>query len=564
MAIRTPQRTSTFTPIPESFIASVQESVDIARLIEVRGGIKLKKTGKHLVACCPFHTEKSPSFSVTPEKGMYKCFGCGAVGGALTFLMEHAGLPFREAVIELAEMANMPLPPEMTDASGKQKSIESAPLYAATELGQRFFRHVLKHDPIALAYLKKRGLTIESIRKFGIGAAPDEWRGLKDAFPDYETNPHLALAGLVRDKESEDGSSRNRYDFFRGRLMFPVRDSRGRIMAFGGRILGDGEPKYLNSPETPIFNKSGALYGLYEARQAIRRDNLAIAVEGYMDVVSLSQFGIENVVATMGTSMSRFHIERLLTLADTVVFAFDGDAAGMKAAWRALEAALPILEDHHDLRFFVTPAGSKDPDELVRAEGAEAFKARIRTAPSLSEFLIGQLSIKHHGLSSAEDRARFADEASTYANRLNWKHRLRKILLADIAREAQIPGSVIQSLRAQSATRLKPDTLWSRLATAAHHAPLLAHAHKDVLIGLLDEESPDEAELIQILSAVDPSEPGTEPADARYLIARDLLNSAVDMITELRLQQCREAYKLQYQSGEITEAEYIRQTLSLG
>lgn len=564
MAIRTPQHTSTFTPIPESFIASVQENVDIAKLIEVRGGIKLKKTGKNLVACCPFHTEKSPSFSVTPEKGMYKCFGCGAVGGPLTFLMEHAGVPFREAVMELAEMANMPLPPEMTDAGGTQKSIDSAPLYASTELGQKFFRHVLKHDPVAQAYLKKRGLTVESIRKFGIGAAPDEWRGLKDAFPDYETNPHLALAGLVRDKENEAGSSRNRYDFFRGRLMFPVRDSRGRIVAFGGRILGEGTPKYLNSPETPIFNKSGALYGLYEARQAIRRENLAIAVEGYMDVVSLSQYGIENVVATMGTSMSRFHIERLLTLADTVVFAFDGDAAGTKAAWRALEAALPILEDHHDLRFFVTPSGSKDPDELVRAEGAESFKARIRTAPSLSEFMISQLSAKHNGLSSAEDRARFADEASTYANRLNWKHRLRKILLADIARESQMPGSVIQSLRAQSASRLKPDTLWSRLAAAARHAPLLALAHKDVLIGLLDADAPDEAELIQILTTLDPTVPGAESNDARYLIARDLLNSAVDMITELRLQQCRESYKSQYQNGKITEAEYVRLSLSLG
>jgi DNA primase len=548
--------------IPEQFIAQVNERADILKVIE--RSVKLKKAGaNNYLGLCPFHKERTPSFTVAPHKGIYKCFGCGASGGALSFLMEHDGTPFRDAVKELAHDAGLALPPEMTEgeASGGP-AVETGPLFHSMDIAAKCFGHVLRHTPAAIDYLKGRGVTAAGARKFLLGMAPDEWRGLKEAFPDYETNPFILQAGLVREKTSDDGRT-NRYDTFRNRITFGVRDTRGRIVAFGGRVLGDGEPKYLNSPESPIFNKSGALFGLYEAREAIRQKKLAIVVEGYMDVVMLSQFGVENVVASMGTSFTRWHVERLLTQSDAIAFAFDGDAAGRKAAWRAMETCVNVVEDHHDIRFLILP-GNLDPDDLVQAEGAAAFDERVRKAPSLSEFLVSELTLKHNNLATAEDRARFASEGSNVAGRLSYRTKLRGLLLQQIAAEAALPGSAIKALQSQSAARYAPVTLWSRLADAARIAPDEAVQHRAIIVELLDRDDPNEAQLAQLLLSLDPAAGvagAPDRCEPRWLVARDALRAAIDLIVEHREQQARDDLRARFQRGDIGEQEFLREAL---
>ncbi|PKO56611.1 MAG: DNA primase, partial [Betaproteobacteria bacterium HGW-Betaproteobacteria-21] len=364
--------------IPQSFVQDLLARVDIIDVIERH--LPLKKSGANYFACCPFHGEKSASFSVSPTKQFYHCFGCGVHGSAIGFLMEYSGLSFVEAVKELAAHAGMQVPDDgKAGTSAHNDTTEK--LFEAMSAAARFYRDQLKHAPDAVDYLKRRGLSGEIAGRFGIGFAPDEWQALQRTFPDYQSK-HLAEAGLVIDNDQG-----RRYDRFRHRIMFPIHDRRGRIIAFGGRVLDGGEPKYLNSPETPLFEKGRELYGLFLAQKAIRDASYALVVEGYMDVVALAQFGVENAVATLGTATTPHHINTLLRHTERIVFCFDGDAAGRRAAWRALENALEVLRDDTTLAFLFLPT-EHDPDSFIRSEGADAFrKAAVNAMPLASVLL---------------------------------------------------------------------------------------------------------------------------------------------------------------------------------
>ncbi|QLF94215.1 DNA primase [Pseudomonas sp. ABC1] len=376
--------------IPQSFIDDLLNRSDIVDVVGSR--IQLKKAGKNYMACCPFHKEKTPSFSVSPDKQFYYCFGCGAGGNALGFVMDHDNLEFPEAVEELARRAGMEVPREESGRGNRPRQPTDSPLYPLLSAATDFYRQALKGHPArkaAIDYLKGRGLSGVIARDFALGFAPPGWDNLmKHLGGDALQQKAMIDAGLL----IENADSGKRYDRFRDRIMFPIRDSRGRVIAFGGRVLGDDKPKYLNSPETPVFHKSQELYGLYEARQANRDLDEIIVVEGYMDVIALAQQGLRNAVATLGTATSEEHLKRLFRLTPSVLFCFDGDAAGRKAAWRALEATLSSLQDGLRARFLFLPEG-EDPDSLVRSEGHEAFLARIQQqAQPLADYLFQQLA----------------------------------------------------------------------------------------------------------------------------------------------------------------------------
>ncbi|MBS0554104.1 MAG: DNA primase, partial [Proteobacteria bacterium] len=392
--------------IPQSFVQELLSRVDIVDVIERY--LPLKKSGANYFACCPFHGENSASFSVSPTKQFYHCFGCGVHGSAIGFLMEYSGLGFVEAVKELAGQAGLQVPDDGRHAA--MPADDSQRLYEAMTTAARFYREQLKHAPNAIDYLKRRGLSGEIAARFGLGYARDEWQGLQRAFPDYQVKT-LADAGLVIDNDQG-----RRYDRFRDRIMFPIHDRRGRIIAFGGRILDKGEPKYLNSPETPLFEKGRELYGLFLAQKAIRDSGFAVAVEGYMDVVALAQYGIENAVATLGTATTPQHVNTLLKQTDRIVFCFDGDAAGRRAAWRALENSLESLRDDATLAFLFLPT-EHDPDSFVRAEGAEAFRKAAATAMPLARFLLQELSA-NNDQGTAEGRAALVHEARPLVTRV--------------------------------------------------------------------------------------------------------------------------------------------------
>ena len=392
--------------IPQSFIQDLLTRVDIVEVIDRH--VSLKKQGANYFACCPFHGEKSASFSVSPSKQFYHCFGCGAHGSAIGFLMEYSGLSYVEAIHELARQVGVEVPEERKARRGEQQKEQSLTELMGT--AARFYREQLKGSARAIDYLKRRGLTGQIAARFGIGYAPDGWQSLQKVVPSY-ADKSLLEAGLVI--ENDQG---RRYDRFRDRIMFPIQDSRGNVIAFGGRILDQGEPKYLNSPETPLFEKGRELYGLFQARPAIRSNNTVIVVEGYMDVVALAQHGVPNVVATLGTSTTATHIQKLFRHADRVVFCFDGDAAGRKAAWRALEAALEALSDVKQVAFLFLP-DQHDPDTYVREFGADAFNKQIADATPLTEFLLAELA-SDADLGSAEGRARYAHEAKPLVLRI--------------------------------------------------------------------------------------------------------------------------------------------------
>ncbi|WP_276657093.1 DNA primase, partial [Thauera aminoaromatica] len=393
--------------IPQSFVQELLSRVDIVDVIERY--LPLKKSGANYFACCPFHGEKSASFSVSPSKQFYHCFGCGVHGSAVGFLMEYSGLGFVDAIKELAAQVGLQVPDDGRSAAPVHDDA-SERLYEAMAVAARFYRDQLKPSRQAIDYLKRRGLSGEVAARFGLGYAPDEWQALERIFPDYQAKT-LADAGLVIDNEQG-----RRYDRFRNRIIFPIHDRRGRIIAFGGRVLDKGEPKYLNSPETPLFEKGRELYGLFLAQKAIRDAGFAVVVEGYMDVVALAQFAIENAVATLGTATTPQHIHTLLRQTDRIVFCFDGDAAGRRAAWRALENALESLRDDATLAFLFLPA-EHDPDSFVRAEGTEAFRKAALAATPLGSFLIQELSGRHP-LDSAEGRAAFVHEAAPLVTRI--------------------------------------------------------------------------------------------------------------------------------------------------
>ncbi len=392
--------------IPQSFIQDLLARVDIVEVIERY--LPLKKGGANYFACCPFHGEKSPSFSVSPAKQFYHCFGCGANGSAIGFLMEYNGLGFIDAVKELAGSVGMEVPEDDFAPSrdrAKEQSLTEVMAQAA-----RYYKEQLKRSPVAIDYLKGRGLTGEIAARYGLGYAPEGWQALQAAFADYNA-AQLLECGLVLENEQN-----RRYDRFRDRIMFPIQDQRGNVIGFGGRVLGKGEPKYLNSPETPIFEKGRELYGLVQARQAVRDQECVLVVEGYMDVVGLAQFGVCNAVATLGTAATPHHIQKLLRLTDRVVFCFDGDAAGRRAAGRALEVSLEHLADNKTLSFLFLPE-EHDPDSFVRAEGPDAFRATMTRAQPLAEFLLAELH-KDIDLGTAEGCARLIHEAKPLVTRM--------------------------------------------------------------------------------------------------------------------------------------------------
>jgi DNA primase len=389
--------------IPQTFIQDLLNRVDI---VDVVGRyVQLKKGGANFMGLCPFHNEKSPSFTVSPTKQFYHCFGCGAHGTAISFLIEYSGLGFVEAVKDLAQNVGMIVPDQDRLPPAQRAEVQAKSLALSDVMSKAcdFYRHQLRGAQHAVAYLKGRGLTGEIAARFGLGYAPDGWDSLRAVFPDYDAEA-LVEAGLVIDKSGEEGGGRKRYDRFRDRIMFPIRNTKGQVIAFGGRVLDGGEPKYLNSPETPLFQKGSELYGLFEARQAIREAGYVLVTEGYMDVVALAQLGFAQAVATLGTACTPTHVQKLLRQTDHVVFSFDGDTAGRRAARRALDACLPHASDNKTLKFLFLPP-EHDPDSYVRERGAPAFEQQVRDAMPLSQFLLKEVT-QDNDLGTSEGRAK--------------------------------------------------------------------------------------------------------------------------------------------------------------
>ncbi|MES2784548.1 MAG: DNA primase [Pseudomonadota bacterium] len=426
--------------IPQTFI---QELLARADVVEIVGRyVQLKKAGANFMGLCPFHGEKSPSFSVSPTKQFYHCFGCGKNGDAISFLMEHAGMTFIEATKDLAQQYGMEVPEEDTTPQERERAArqreKQATLNDVLEKAGDAYRKHLKQSQHAVDYLKRRGLSGEVARDFGLGYAPDGWRSLASVFPNYD-DPLLSESGLVI--VSEDGE--NRYDRFRDRIMFPIRNIKGECIGFGGRVLGDEKPKYLNSPETPVFSKGRELYGLFEARNALREHGYVLVTEGYMDVVALAQLGFPNAVATLGTACSSEHVQKLFRFTESVVFSFDGDAAGRRAARKALDAALPFASDVRSVKFLFLPP-EHDPDSYIRAFGQEAFSRYISDATPLSRFLI-EAAREACDLSTAEGRAHMAANAKPLWSALP-DGALKRQLLAEIAVLAQLDARDLASL----------------------------------------------------------------------------------------------------------------------
>ncbi len=449
--------------LPQGFIQDLLSRVDV---VEVVGRhVELKKAGINHKGLCPFHGEKSPSFIVSPSRQTYHCFGCGVHGDAIRFLTEQGGLGFMDAVRELAQQVGLQVPerqdsPEdraRADAEKAQRATLSDVLAKASD----HYRAALKADARAVDYLKRRGLTGVIAARFGMGYAPDGWRTLASVFPRYD-DPLLAEAGLVissgGEEDSGDGgeSTQKRYDRFRDRIMFPIRSVRGEVIGFGGRVLDKGEPKYLNSPETPVFHKGQELYGLFEARLGLRAKGYALVVEGYMDVVALAQWGYPNAVATLGTACTAEHVAKLFRFTESVVFSFDGDAAGRRAAARALEAALPHASDLRSIRFLFLPA-EHDPDSYIRELGPEAFERALGQAVPLSTQLIAHAG-SDCDLAQAEGRSRMLTQAGPLVELLP-EGLLRAQLVQELAKLGGIAADVLQShwaRRAQSRARSLP------------------------------------------------------------------------------------------------------------
>ncbi len=483
--------------IPQEFI---DELIDRADIIEVIGNrIQLKKAGREHKACCPFHNEKTPSFTVSPDKGFYHCFGCGAHGTALGFLMEHDHLEFVDAVEELASLYGMEVPRDQTPSA---PAPPSAPLYELLGEVALFFRQCLRDHPRAIDYLKARGLDGNTAKRYLIGYAPGGWDTVLKKFGDSdELRERLLKAGLIIENEQ----SRS-YDRFRDRVVFPIRDSRGRVVGFGGRIIDDGEPKYLNSPETPVFHKGRELYGLFEMRQALRQLERVLVVEGYMDVVALAHHGILNVVATLGTATTVDQLRRLFRTTQEVVFCFDGDRAGRDAAWRALQVGLAEMRDGRQLRFLFLPEG-QDPDSLVQSEGAEGLHQRLSGSVALSEYLLSELKAQTD-MSTVDGRARLAELARPLLSRLP-EGVYRELLLDRIAAEVGLSTArlvdILQLSNAAPASVVRRPSVTGKRSGLVRHAIRLVLHYPSVATeiqtpeGLEDAEQPGLALLLELL-----------------------------------------------------------------
>ncbi|RMM49098.1 DNA primase [Pseudomonas syringae pv. atrofaciens] len=457
--------------IPQSFIDDLLNRTDIVDVVSSR--VQLKKAGKNYTACCPFHKEKTPSFSVSPDKQFYYCFGCGAGGNALGFIMDHDNLDFPQAVEDLAKAAGMEVPREQSVKGQKPRQPTDSPLYPLLTAAAEFYRQALKSHPsrkAAVDYLKGRGLSGEIARDFGLGFAPPGWDNLyKHLSSDSLQQKVMIDAGLL----IENAETGKRYDRFRDRVMFPIRDSRGRVIAFGGRVLGDDKPKYLNSPETPVFHKGQELYGLFEARKFNRNLDEIIVVEGYMDVIALAQQGLRNAVATLGTATSEEHLKRLFRVVPNVLFCFDGDQAGRNAAWRALEATLSNLQDGRRARFLFLPEG-EDPDTLVRSEGTDAFKARINQhAQPLADYFFEQLT-KESDPRSLEGKAHMATLAAPLIDKVpgaNLRILMRQRLTEITGLTGEAVSQLVQSAPAEAPPSYDPYVDYDAMPDFADYQP---------------------------------------------------------------------------------------------
>jgi DNA primase len=426
--------------IPQNFI---QDLISRADVVEIVGRhVQLKKTGANFSGLCPFHSEKSPSFTVSPSKQFYHCFGCGKNGNAIGFLMDFAGMNFVEAVKDLAGQYGMQVPeedlsPAERERQAQQKQKQSTLTEVLEKAGAAYRKH-MKSSPSAVAYFKQRGVSGEIAKAFGLGYAPEGWRTLASVFPNYD-DPLLAESGLVIVNEEDD----KRYDRFRDRVMFPIRNVKGECIGFGGRVLGDEKPKYLNSPETPIFSKGRELYGLWEARNALREQGFVLVTEGYMDVVALAQLGFPNAVATLGTACTTEHVQKLFRFTDSVVFSFDGDAAGRRAARKALDGALPYATDVRTVKFLFLPA-EHDPDSYIREFGRDAFARYVGDAMPLSRFLI-EAAREGCDLNTAEGRAHLAANAKPLWSQLS-EGALKRQLLGEIADLVQLNARELEDV----------------------------------------------------------------------------------------------------------------------
>jgi DNA primase len=424
--------------IPQDFIDDLIARADIAELIGRR--VQLKKAGREFKACCPFHDEKTPSFTVSPGKGFYHCFGCGAHGTAIGFLMDFDHMSFVEAVESLANSMGVEVPRNESDRPARRYD----ELFSLMDTVAKYWQQAMKDTPAAVEYLKKRGIDGATAKRFCIGYAPDGWSNVLDKFgKSTEAIERLLAAGLIIRKDNGQ-----HYDRFRDRIMFPIRDTRGRTIGFGGRTLGDGEPKYLNSPETVLFHKGRELYGLFEARQALRNIEQLVVVEGYMDVVALARHGVDFAVATLGTATSGEHLNLLFRLTENVFFAFDGDRAGKVAAWRALENALPHIRDGRQIRFVFLP-GEHDPDSFVNEVGPDAFVKALEDGVPLSELLIQELA-SQVDMQSVDGRARLAELARPLVNKIPIGI-YRELLIDSLAAAVGLTASKLEKMLAGNA-----------------------------------------------------------------------------------------------------------------
>ena len=489
--------------IPIAFVHDLLARVDIVDVVGRH--VQLKKGGANLMGLCPFHGEKSPSFSVSPTKQFYHCFGCGASGDAIRFLTEHTGASFVEAVNDLAQQVGMTVPEEESTPAERERAAalkqRRSTLTDVLAKSAEHFRRQLKGSPRAIDYLKRRGLSGEIASHFGLGYAPEGWRGLASVFPAYD-DPLLEESGMViaQDADAGDEATRKRYDRFRDRIMFPIHSVQGDVIGFGGRVLDQGEPKYLNSPETPLFSKGRELYGLHEARAGLRQRGHALVVEGYMDVVALAQAGFANAVATLGTACTADHVQKLFRFTDSVVFSFDGDAAGRRAARRALEASLPHASDTRTVRFLFLPP-EHDPDSYVRQHGAAAFERCVTEAVPLSR-QIAEAASEGCDLESAEGRAHMLANARALWVALP-EGALKLQVLGELASRGRLETGELLPLwdtapstrqAAGSAPRTKPRRRTGRVSLGTANLldrTLWLLLHRSELWATLDNESHD-------------------------------------------------------------------------
>ena len=444
--------------IPQDFIDDLIARADIVEVVGRR--VQLKKAGREFKACCPFHDEKTPSFTVSPGKGFYHCFGCGAHGTAIGFLMEFDHMSFVEAIESLAHSMGVDVPRSEGDKPARRYD----ELFSLMDAVARHWQTCLKDAPQAVEYVKQRGIDGSTAKRFGIGYAPDSWSNVLDKFgKSPEAVERLLATGLIIARDNG-----GHYDRFRDRIMFPIRDARGRTIAFGGRALGDGEPKYLNSPETVLFHKGRELYGLYEARQALRQIDQLVVVEGYMDAVALSRHGIDFAVATLGTATTPEHLNRLFRLTENVCFAFDGDRAGRQAAWRALENALPQIREGRQIRFMFLPDGH-DPDSYVNEFGTDAFLKALDGGVALSEFLIEELS-SQVDMTTVDGRARLAELARPLVGRIPVGV-YRELLVESLAGAVGMSGAKLEKILGSGPTSAQPAGAGTRKRRAGAGRP---------------------------------------------------------------------------------------------